>query len=248
MDIMGGVQGHALQSESGSIPDSSTTKIKVKELIVKTIDSSNANKLVKRLHYSGKVVNNSTLHFGVFHKGKLLGVMQFGNPMMKKNVIGLVSGTKWSGFIELNRMAFSELLPKNSESRCLSVALRIIKKQYEHIEWVLSYSDATQSGDGCIYRAVGFLLTGIKKNTGIRVNPKTGGATQAISAYHKGMTKEFINWEPLKGFQLRYIYPMNEAVKNRITCDILDYTEIKKANACMYRGKKICQDSVTVAR
>lgn len=48
-----------------------------KEIIVKVIDSKTANDFVKRIHYSGKVVPNSQLHFGVFLNGVLGGVMQY---------------------------------------------------------------------------------------------------------------------------------------------------------------------------
>ena len=46
-----------------------------KEIIVKVIPSNIANEFVKKHHYSGKVVPNSQLHFGVFLEGKLHGVM-----------------------------------------------------------------------------------------------------------------------------------------------------------------------------
>ncbi|WP_439374802.1 hypothetical protein [Bradyrhizobium sp. DASA03120] len=48
--------------------------------------------------------------------------------MDKGNIQGLVRETAWNGFLELNRLAFSEALPRNSESRALSVAMRMIKK------------------------------------------------------------------------------------------------------------------------
>ena len=37
-----------------------------KDIIIKPILAKDANNLVKRVHYSGKVVPNSQLHFGVF--------------------------------------------------------------------------------------------------------------------------------------------------------------------------------------
>jgi hypothetical protein len=40
--------------------------------------------------------------------------MQFGPSLDKRKVQGLVEGTSWNGFIELNRMAFSDRLPRNS--------------------------------------------------------------------------------------------------------------------------------------
>ena len=146
--------------------------VSAKDIIVKPITAQAANALVKRVHYSGKVVNNSTLHFGAYLNDKLEGVMSFGSPLDKRKVLPLVSGTTWTGMLELNRMAFSDRLPRNSESRCMAVAFRLIKKHYPHIEWVLSFSDGTQCGDGTIYRASGFVLTGIKQNSSLyETNP-----------------------------------------------------------------------------
>ena len=98
-----------------------------KDIIVKPIGSKDARRLVKKIHYSGKVVNNSTLHFGVFLNGNCEGVMSFGNPIDKRNILPLVKYAKWNDFLELNRMAFGEKLPRNSESRALSVGLKLIK-------------------------------------------------------------------------------------------------------------------------
>jgi hypothetical protein len=138
-----------------------------KDLHVAPIAAKDAAALIRRVHYSGKVVQNSQLHFGVFLGGRLEGAMSFGPSLDKRRMQGLVSGTAWNGFIELNRMAFSDALPRNSESRALSVAFRMIRKAYPHIQWVVSFSDGAQCGDGTIYRASGFVLTGIKKNTSI---------------------------------------------------------------------------------
>lgn len=136
---------------------------RAKDIIVKVIPSNIANEFIKKHHYSGKVVQNSKLHFGCFLDGHLHGVMSFGSSLDKKKVIGLVRGTGWNEFLELNRMAFDEYLPANSESRCLGVAMRLIKKNAPHIKWVISFADAGQCGDGTIYRASGFILTGLSK-------------------------------------------------------------------------------------
>ena len=115
-------------------------KTSAKDIIVKPIPSSFANELVKKIHYSKKVTPNSQIHLGVFIDGKLEGAMQFGPSIDKKRMMGTVIGTKFNDFIELNRMAFSEKLPRNSESRALSVAMKIIKKNYPNIEWVVSFA------------------------------------------------------------------------------------------------------------
>ena len=210
--------------------------VSAKDIVVKPIKSAAANDVVRRVHYSGKVVNNSSLHFGVFLNGKLEGAMSFGSPMVKKNILGLVSGTAWTGMLELNRMAFSEVLPRNSESRAMAVAFRLIRKHYPHIEWILSFSDGTQSGDGAIYRASGFVLTAIKENSQLRICPETGSPMQSMAAFHKGLTKDFSTWEKIKGFQLKYIYFLNPEARSRLTVPILPFSKIDEMGAGMYRG------------
>jgi hypothetical protein len=140
---------------------------KAKDIILRPISRQDADAVVKRVHYSGKVVNNSQFHIGVFYAGKLEGAMQFGPSLDKRKIQPLVSGTLWNEFIELNRMAFSEALPRNSESRALGIAMRMLKKHAPHLQWVISFADGAQCGDGTIYRAAGFVLTGIKENTSI---------------------------------------------------------------------------------
>jgi hypothetical protein len=138
-----------------------------KNIIVKPISSQDANKIIKALHYSGKVVNNSQLHLGVFYDGRCGGAMQFGPSLDKRKIVGLVKGTLWNEFLELNRLAFADWLPRNGESRAIAYAMRFIKKTYPWMKWIISFADGTQCGDGTIYRASGFYLTGIKVNNQI---------------------------------------------------------------------------------
>ena len=207
-----------------------------KDIVIKPISAQAANALVKRVHYSGKVVNNSQLHFGAFLNGRLEGAMSFGPPINKKGTIGVVRDTKWSGMIELNRMAFSDVLPKNSESRAMAVAFRLIKKHYPHIEWIVSFSDATQCGDGAIYRASGFVLTDIRESDALRINPATGQVMHVIQAHHLMLSKEFRTWEATKGYQLRYIYFLNPDARKRLTVPILPFSKIDEMGAGMYKG------------
>lgn len=224
----------------GSNPRISTKLItmgRVKEIIVKVIPAKIANEFVKKHHYSGKVVPNSNLHFGAFLDNKLHGVMSYGPSMRKDLVQSLVANTGWHEFLELNRMAFDSYLPKNSESRCIAISIRLIKKNAPHIRWVISFSDGSQCGDGTIYRAAGFYLTGVKVNTQIRINPKTNEAMQSMQAFHLGLSKEFLKWDKIPGFQLRYIYLIDKECK--ITVPILPFSKIDEMGAGMYKGKKI---------
>jgi hypothetical protein len=235
---------------------------RAKEIIVKVIPAKIANEFVKKYHYSGKVVQNSSLHFGCFLDDKLHGVLSYGSPMDKSKVLALVQPCLWNEMLELNRMAFDDYLPKNSESRCLSISFKLLKKNAPHIKWILSFSDGCQSGDGTIYRASGFVLTKIKENNTIWELPDkskitdiqwknvktqkgiisrvtmTKGANSLKSNGGASM-KPLINIgaKKLEGFQLRYIYLIDKTCK--ITVPILPFSKIDEMGAGMYKGKKV---------
>jgi hypothetical protein len=212
---------------------------RAKEIVVKVIPAKIANEFVKKHHYSGKVVPNSTLHFGAFLDDKLHGVLSYGSPMDKYKVLPLVQSSKWNEMIELNRMAFDDYLPKYSESRCIAISIRLIKKNAPHIKWILSFSDGTQCGDGSIYRASGFALTAIKKNTTQKIDEKTGKVFSDITfSAHKPNEKDYLKTlKKLEGWQLRYIYLIDKTCK--ITVPVIPFSKIDEMGAGMYKGQKI---------
>jgi hypothetical protein len=209
-----------------------------KEIVVKPIKSSVANKICKMYHYSGKVVPNSQLHFGVYYKGKLEGVLQFGPSLNKKGTVNLVSDTKFHDFIELNRMSFSDRLPRFSESRAISICHKIIKKRYPNIKWIISFADCTQCGDGAIYRASGYVLTAIKKNTSMWENVVTGERMQDMQFYHT-MTKKTKDWKQLSGYMLRYVYFLDKSYRKKLTVPEIPFAKIAELDIGMYKGKYI---------
>ena len=158
-----------------------------KRIEVRPITATDARKLVRLWHYSGKVVNNSQVHLGAFLDDRCGGVMQLGPSLDKRKLVGLVQGTLWNEFIELNRMAFADWMPRNGESRCLAVAFRLLRKQYPHLKWVVSFADATQCGDGTIYRASGFVLTQLIENR--TLYEMDGGERFATATVTGGDTK-----------------------------------------------------------
>jgi hypothetical protein len=236
---------------------------RAKEIELKVIPSKIAVPFVKAHHYSGKVVNNSNLHFGAFLDGRLHGVMSFGSPMDKRKVLGLVEGTGWNEMIELNRMAFDEYLPRNSESYCIGKALRMIKKNAPQIKWILSFADGCSCGDGTIYRASNFILTGIKKNKEIILLPdgskiaklslhtsandprkelngksfsEVSGGGYSMDAYLKASGGKFAS-----GFMLRYIYFIDKKSRDKLTVPVIPFSKIDELHAGMYKGEQITQ-------
>lgn len=239
---------------------------RAKDIIVKVIPSKIANRFVKKNHYSGKIVNNSSLHFGCFLDGKLHGVMSYGSPLDKRKVLPLVHTKEdkpvlWNEMLELNRMAFDDVLPRNSESRCIAISFKLIKKNAPHIKWILSFSDAVLCGDGAIYRASGFFATKINSNTENWILPNeqvVQGCTLRQSGYttwlkpfisksefdkiRNGSTSskrvlDYIGAKKLNGFQIRYIKLLYKDLK--LNCTNIPFSKIDELGAGMYKGKKI---------
>jgi hypothetical protein len=171
--------------------------------------------------------------------------MSFGPSFLKRKIQNLVKGTLWNEFIELNRMAFDDYLPKNSESRCISIAMKLLKKNAPHIKWVVSFSDGTQCGDGTIYRASGFILTGVTKNNAI-IRLKNGDIAASMTfTKSKHILKQAgragipEGAKKIPGFQLRYIYFIDKSKKQDLNVPILPFSTIDKMGAGMYKGEKI---------
>ena len=87
-----------------------------KDIVVKPINAQAANKVIKQLHYSGKVVPNSQLHLGVFLNDKLEGVMQFGPPINKKGTINI--GNRQKG-----RLKSSSIIDSSCDSNDICRAI-----------------------------------------------------------------------------------------------------------------------------
>ena len=223
-----------------------------KDIILKPIPSKIANEFVKKHHYSWKVVSNSQLHFGVFYNWLLWWVMSYWPSTDKSKLIWLVEGTGWNEFIELNRMAFSDLLPKYSESRAIAISIKLLKKKAPHLKWIISFADGCQCWDWTIYRASGFELTSIKQNNrlirfndwyithwlnlchrwspiiSIKYNPENLTENQL----YKRWDFEYINW-----YMLRYIKHLKPNLKRNY--EILPYSKIEEMGAKMYMWQKI---------
>jgi hypothetical protein len=179
--------------------------------------------------------------------------------MDKRKTLSLVEGTGWNEFLELNRMAFDDYLPRNSESYCIGKTLRMLKKQAPHIKWVISFADGCSCGDGTIYRASNFILTGIRENrtilqfpTGDKIAAMTLEANfnipqivelcKKMKVEHKYRTRA--EWIKLgakfvKGYQLRYIYFIDKQYRKRLTVPEIPFSRIDEMGAGMYKGENV---------
>ena len=220
----------------------------VKEILIKPIDAKSAKVIVEKYHYSGKSTQNSQIHFGVFLHGKLEGALQFG-PSIDKRRMSANLGIGFNEFLELNRMAFSDRLPKFSESRAIGVCLRILKKTYPHLRVILSFADACQCGDGTIYRASGFKLHSYKKNNSLLLDEEGNvefnhGTKKRPTVVAKKSLDDKIGpdgrylssikkLKPIPGFQMKYLYFFDKELEKKFK--FVDFKDIPD-EVRMYKG------------
>lgn len=221
-----------------------------KDIIIKPIDKPTADKIVKKYHYSGKVVQNSNLCFGVYYKGLLLGAMQFGSPTDKRKMLPLVKDTKWNEMIELNRMAFSDALPRFAESRAIAMAFKWMKKNSE-IKWCISFADGCQCGHGTIYQASNFKLIQIKENNQLILMPNgevkhklslrpelnKDMVKDGYSSIQKWLNDKRVGHKVIKGYMYKYIYFIDRSIEKNFTGKYIPFSKIKELDIEMYKGE-----------
>ena len=156
--------------------------------------------------------------------------MQFGPPIDRHKTAALVRNTKPRGMLELNRMAFTDDLPRNSESRALGVVMRLMRKELPTIRWV-------------IYRAAGFMLTAIRKNATVLRMPDGSTAFDKTlknrARYGDLAAARRAGARPMLGYQMRYVYFLDPSAIGDLTVEPVPYSAIKDMGAAMYRGQRV---------
>lgn len=230
-----------------------------KDIRVYPCDKGTARAFIAKHHYSGKNASAQWLYLAVALQGEMIGAISVGRPIDPRKSRLLVKDTAWDSFCEIGRMVMIDDTPRNVESRALAVACRLIHRQYPYIEWIQTFADGTQCGDGTIYRAAAFLLTGIRKNltilqapTGERVADltlKTNRRTESITrtkGKHALANRGAATLKPLfeagykrlPGFQLRYVKFLIPGQEHRLTVPVMPYSDIERLGAGMYKGRR----------
>jgi hypothetical protein len=148
-DTCASSQEVAVQSRPhGSIPRS---------LHVEPVPPSVVQDLIETHHYLRSMPASPRLCFGVYLLDRLVGAVVFtaGSRLGHK----LLAAAKPQDVVTLARLYLTDDMPKNSESRVLSVVLRYIKR---HTDWklILSYSDPAAGHVGTVYQASGWMYLG----------------------------------------------------------------------------------------
>ncbi len=197
------------------------------ELRVETIPVWLARAIVVNKHYSGRFVNNSYLHLGVFSGRDIVGVLQFGyalNPASGKRV---VEGTGNREYMELNRMWLHDCMPRNSESRAISYSLKTIKLLYPCVQWVQTFADERCGRSGVVYQASNFEYIGSHYSTFYELDGEFYHSI-AMNAIKRGGTRgEYLRENKERATthrfrQFRYIRFLNKRARKRLNTKLFN--------------------------
>lgn len=202
--------------------------------VVKPIPKEMADETIRAHHYSRAVVWSSSVHLGLFVDGAFLGALQFGPLMNPASAGKIVAGATHDTALELNRMWLSPDAPRQSASRVLSFACKLVRRLKPSIEFVQSFADERCGKWGAVYQSASFLYLGSHVSTFIELDGEW---------FHKSMLgrKEYDKrgwWQGPKvgrlrdGLaravfyefrQFRYLKPLNRSVRKRLLMPVQPY-------------------------
>ena len=104
-------------------------------------------------HHPLKTGHSFLLALGVLWRDALGGVITIGNPI--SNLAVRVFGIDIRESLELRKMYLLDHLPKNSESRALAVASRLVFRAYPPIRMLLTYCAGDEAASA--YKATGWI-------------------------------------------------------------------------------------------
>jgi hypothetical protein len=193
---------------------------------IKEIERRVAVDIILRHHYSGRIVNNSYVHLGVFHEGRLAGALQWGYAMNPSSGGSIVTGTGNREYLELNRMWLDDAIPANGESMAISYAVRFIRARYPAVQWLQSFADERCGGLGVVYQACNFVYCGHHMTTFYHLDGDWFHE-MLLTAHKKGGNRGAFLRENLdraakhKFRQFRYIYFIDQRARARLKFPIL---------------------------
>lgn len=153
--------GYIAASQSTLFGPGDVSGFGTKEFYVCDIHRDIANELIINGHYSHRIVSSSRLHFGVIIDNILVGVLQFGVAMNPASQGSIMRNCAIYEYLELNRMWLCDSAPKNSESRAISMAIKLIRRKEPKIKFIQSFSDERCRLSGRVYQAANFIYCGM---------------------------------------------------------------------------------------
>lgn len=213
----------------GGIPE--TIGFGTSAFCVQLIDCAMARSIIRLNHYSHSVVANSDTHLGVFMDEALCGVLQFGPAMNPASGGSIVEGATVETYRELNRMWLDDSAPRNSESRAISYAVKLLRRIRPSVNWIQSFADERCGRLGVVYQASNFLFCGSHESVfweldgewyhNICMTVRGEALEGRKDAKHLQRHKDRAIRHTFT--QYRYILPLHRSVLKRLKLQVLPY-------------------------
>lgn len=202
-------------------------------ITVKVIDSKTARAYTVRHHYM-KTFPNPVVCFGVFHSGRLSGVLSFGySTATLEKVRRIIPKIEKGEILEMQRMNLLDTLGHNAESYVLGEVYRLIKKNTK-VKILVTHAGGCKNDCGIVYQASSWLYFGKQPcndfyltESGEYKNiiapmrfgrvPKGLKGGQAVGEYLFGPG------EIIESFRYLYIYPLNKGLRSYLSKKSLPY-------------------------
>lgn len=167
------------------------------EWIIWEVPLRDAAEFVAKHHYSKVMPKLNKIILGLFENNAMVGVITFGWGVRPEQTINkLFPSLHSKDYLEIGKLCLLDELPKNSESRFISAAMRFLKKLRPEVKIVFTWADAIWGKPGYIYQAANFLFGGsigseaYRTKEGARLHPrqlhKYLMSVGEISKGHKG--------------------------------------------------------------
>lgn len=208
------------------------------KLTIKEIDYELAKKICIENHYSKKWNTSfGKLNFGIYQddNNECMGVLVFGNLMNPSSYKSISDELNKDGVIELNRMWLSDELGKNSETTCLAMSFKYMKKYKPEIKVVQTFADG-RLGCGTVYKASNFKYFG-KHETQFFEDIFTKEVFHKVSLENTRKLNTMIaknlvlannRLRPFRVYTYRYLYILDKKLNKSLKLKELPYPEYNK--------------------
>lgn len=122
--------------------------ISPREIELARVTYAVARSVVVRHHYLPTLPSTILYPLGAFARGQIVGCLCWAQPNARAE--------DQRTTLELVRMVLSDQCARNSESRALGVAARLIARDLPHVRRLIAYSDLDHGHEGGIYAASGW--------------------------------------------------------------------------------------------
>jgi hypothetical protein len=204
------------------------------QLRVMAIPNSVAKQVMRRHHYLHSIPGGTSLAFGVFKGGKLVGVVTLGVGSV--NGYRLFDGADRGDCLTLTRLWLADELPSNSESRVLGIIRRSLRRHTD-VKFLVTYADPSHGHVGTIYQAAGWLYTGLSQQTPLYdVGDGRARHSRSFSQEYGTRSARHFALEGVEVRQLpvspkhRYVLFLDQGWADRLRIPVLPYPKMKGAS------------------